>query len=175
MKIDRLCSTALFLVACVATPAMAAAEPIWSWAFDETLHVVGSSEAIILEATLFNSPQSTEPVTEVGGASFTGDLQKIYAFTFGPTGNSLDFRDQFAGMHVSPGASFSFVLGILTPIGGVAPNGLHPFCCETAIAIGNEGGVTLQGPENTFAVQVAEPSVAVLLGIGIALGVFLRR
>jgi hypothetical protein len=166
---SRLC-----LLACItllATPRVVSALPIWSWEFDQTHYTVDADDSIVLTATLFNDPSSTEPITTSGGASFTGDLQKVYSFTFGPTGNSSDFSDQFIGMNVAPGESFPFVLGILTPIGGLAPLGIHPFCCEASLTFGNAEGLSSQSPTNTFEIEVAdvdEPPFTLLIALAAA-------
>ena len=141
----------------------------WLWSFDETEIVVGPSDSIILRATLFNTSLSTESITQVGGASFTGDLQKVWDFRFGPTGSSSDYPLQFAGLHVAPGESFSFILGILTPIGGSAPLGVHPFCCEAHLDFGSDT-LSSEAPLNTFQIRVVpEPPLLGLFGLGILL------
>jgi hypothetical protein len=152
------CISLLTCLALLGQPSVASAAPIWSWEFDVTHHTVDADDSIVLSATLFNSALSTEPITTSGGASFTGDLQQIYSFTFGSTGNSSEFSNQFIGMSVEPGESFSFVLGILTPIGGHAPPGTHPFCCQASLTFGTAAGLTEEPPSNTFVVEVSEVS-----------------
>lgn len=172
--------SSISLLTCLALlgpSSVASAAPIWSWTFDDTHYTVDTDDSIVLSATLFNSPLSTEPITTAGGASFTGDLQKIYAFTFGPTGNSGDFNDQFIGMNVEPGDSFAFVLGILTPIGGSAPPGTHPFCCEASLSFGTAAGLTAAAPSNTFVVEVSavdEPPYILLLALAAVVLTFNR-
>jgi hypothetical protein len=158
------------LVALMGTPTSVSADMIWSWSFDETEIVVGPSDSIILRATLFNSPLSTESITQSGPPSFTGDLQYIYDFTFGPTGDSSDWGSEFAGFSVAPGESFPFVLGILTPIGGSAPLGVHPFCCEAHLVFGSDTTLSSEAPLNTFEIHVVpvpEPSLVGLVAVGV--------
>jgi hypothetical protein len=146
-------------------PLAARAAIIWSWSFDQTEYVVGPSDSIIVHATLLNDLSSTENLQiEGAGANFGGDLQKIYDFTFGPTGNSSEFSTQFFGVDLAPGETSSFVWGILTPIGAVAP-GIYP--ADPAI-LGLQLpsiGVVEMEPSNTFLVRVVvpEPPAVVLL------------
>ena len=148
-----------FVLLCV--PSTASADTIWSWSFDETTFIVGPTDSIVLHATLFNSPLSTEPLTERGGASFTGDLQKIYDFTWGPDA-------QYSGLNVEPGDSFSFVLGTLTPIGGSVPIGTYPFCCEAHLGFGSVSSSAFLPPLNTFEIAVVpEPPIWALWSLGV--------
>jgi hypothetical protein len=165
----------LVVLGLFASPAIAWAVPMWSWEFAETHYTVDPDDAIVVEVTLINSPLSTESITEHGGASFTGDLQNVYAFSWGTTGI---YGEDLVGLDVAPGESFTFVLGVLTPIGGAAPIGVHPFCCEAHLTFGNETGLTTEAPQNTFqieVVEVAEPPLALLVAIGMVLLVVARR
>ena len=167
------CSSLVTFLSLLASPTVASAAPIWSWEFDVTHYTVDADDSIVLTATLFNSPSSTEQLTTFGGASFTGDLQKVYDFTFGPTGDSSDFGTEFIGMNLAPGESLPFVLGILTPIGGQAPPGIHPFCCEASLVFGSDTGLTSQSPTNTFVVEVtAVPEPPHILLLALAAAVF---
>ena len=166
----------LFLLCVLAAPSVVFADPIWSWSFDQTEYFVSSSDSIVLHATLFNSPLSTESLTRASvPASFTGDLQAIYDFTFGPTGNSSEFFFQFLGLNVGPGESFPFVVGILTPIGGSAPAGIHPFCCEAHFTFGSDTTLESKAPLNTFQISVPEPALVGLLGAGMLAFLSVRR
>jgi len=147
----------------MSVPCTASADAIWSWSFDETQFIVGPTDSIVLHATLFNSPLSTEPLTERDGASFTGDLQKIYDFEWGSDA-------QYFGLNVEPGDSFSFVLGTLTPIGGSVPTGTYPFCCEAHLGFGSVSSSAFLPPLNTFEIQVVpvpEPPIWELCGVGL--------
>jgi PEP-CTERM motif len=174
----RACNSILALLPplLVSVPSVASADTIWSWSFDQTEFVAGPSDSIVLHATLFNSSLSTEPLTETDGASFTGDLQKIYDFTFGPTGDSSEYGLQFSGLNVGPGESFPFVVGILTPIGGSAPIGTHPFCCEAHLGFGSVSSSAFLPPLNTFEIHVVpEPPMIALFGVSLLALVWLRR
>ncbi len=131
----------------VSAPSAASAETIWAWSFNETNFVVGPTDSIVLQATVFNSPLSTEPIMKIGGGSFTGDLQAIYDFEFGSNA-------QFLGLSLAPGDDFSFVLGTLTPIGGSVPIGTYQFCCEAHLEFGSVGSSTVLPPLNTFEIHV---------------------
>jgi hypothetical protein len=157
-----------FLLGLLGAPSVVFADVIWSWSFDQTEYAVSSSESVVLHATLFNSALSTESLTAASvPASFTGDLQAIYDFTFGPTGNSSEFFFQFQGLNVGPGESFPFVVGILTPIGGSAPVGIHPFCCEAHLTFGSDTTLKTEAPLNTFQIRVPEPPLIGLLAAGV--------
>jgi hypothetical protein len=174
----KVCSTipSCFLLCLLGAPSVVFADVIWSWSFDQTEYVVSSSDPVVLHATLFNSPLSTESLTRASvPASFTGDLQKIYDFTFGPTGDSSEFFFQFQGLNVEPGGSFPFVVGILTPIGGSAPVGIHPFCCEAHFTFGSDTTLEAQAPVNTFQIRVPEPPLVGLLGAGMLVFLSVRR
>jgi hypothetical protein len=67
----------------LSAPSTASADTIWGWSFNETNFVVGPTDSIALQATVFNSPLSTEPIMKIGGGSFTGDLQATYDFEWG--------------------------------------------------------------------------------------------
>lgn len=142
-------------------PSTAAADTIWWWSFNETSFVVGPTDSIVVEATVFNSPLSTEPMMKIGGGSFTGDLQATYAFEWGS-------NDPFLGLSLAPGSHFSFVLGTLRPIGGSVPTGTYPFCCEAHLEFGTASSSTSLPPLNTFEIQVVpEPPMWVLFGGGV--------
>ncbi|HZI79622.1 MAG TPA: hypothetical protein VFD69_08915 [Vicinamibacterales bacterium] len=145
----------------LSTPSTGSADTIWSWSFDETHFVVGPTDSVVVHATVFNSPLSTEPLVKTGGASFTGDLQKTYDFEFGP-------EAQFLGLSLDPGDSFSFVLGTLTPISPPVPIGTYPFCCEAHLAFGSAGSSDFLPPLNTFEIEVVpEPPMWALWSVGV--------
>jgi hypothetical protein len=145
----------------LSTPSTASADTIWAWSFNETNFVVGPTDSIVLQATVSNSPLSTEPIMRIGGGSFTGDLQATYDFEFGPI-------TPFLGLSLNPGDDFSFVLGTLRPIGGSVPVGTYPFCCEAHLEFGSVSSSTSLPPLNTFQIEVVpEPPTWALCGIGV--------
>jgi hypothetical protein len=157
----------------LSAPSTASADTIWWWSFNETKFVVGPTDSIVLHATLFNSPLSTEPITRFEGASFTGDLQAIYDFKFGPDA-------QFLGLTAEPGGDFSFVLGTLRPIGGSVPAGTYPFCCEAHLGFGSVSSSAFLPPLNTFEIEVVgdvvpEPPMWALWAVGVVPIVWRRR
>jgi hypothetical protein len=152
---------ALVLAFIQLAPSTASADTIWWWSFNETAFVVGPTDPIILHATVFNSPLSTEAIMKVGGGSFTGDLQAIYDFEWGP-------NDPFLGLSVEPGDHFSFVLGTLRPIGGSVAIGTYPFCCEAHLQFGSGSSSSSRPPINTFEIHVVpEPPTWALCGVGV--------
>lgn len=155
-----------------------AEDPLWSWSFDETEFVIGPSESIVIEATIYNDASSTMDMSILGvGASFTGDLQKTFDFTFGPTGDDVDFGIDFVGLTIPPGGAVPFVFGILTPIDGLAPVGEY-FADPASLSL-NVNGV-FSDPRfstNTFTVKVVpEPSLILQMALGaLASARFWRR
>jgi hypothetical protein len=45
------------------------ADIIWSWSFDETSYVVGPTDDILIQATLFNDASSTGSIHGIGGGA----------------------------------------------------------------------------------------------------------
>jgi hypothetical protein len=144
-------------------------DPQWSWSFDETHFLIEPSESVVIHATIYNDASSIMDMSILGvGAGFSGDLQKTFHFTFGPTGNSGDFGTDFIGLTIPPGGVAPFVFGILTPIGGMAPEGTY--FADPAFLNFNVNGL-FSGPRystNTFTVTVvAEPSLPLQMALGL--------
>jgi hypothetical protein len=171
MKYYHILISLSLVPALMITPSTVRADIVWSWSFDQAAYVVGPSDSIIVRATLFNEPSSTEDLKQIQGvgAIFSGDLQKTYNFTFGPTGNSSEFSLQFFGVDLAPGQSYPFIYGSLTPIGGAASPGIYPADPAT-IGLDLPGTASVQTNSlNTFSVQVVpEPSTMFLFGTGVA-------
>jgi hypothetical protein len=150
---------------------------VWSWSFDQTSYTIGSSDSVPIHATLRNDVSSTDDLRITGvGASFTGDLQKTFDFTFGPTGDSSDFGLEFVGVTLSPGAELPFVFGILTPIGGAAPLGTYLADPAFLNLVLDSVATGPRYSENTFSVTVVpEPSLMAQMIVGLIAGVALRR
>lgn len=168
------CVLGVLHVPSVAASPVSLADPDWSWSFDRTRYSVEPTDSIVVKGTVFNAPTSSVDLLIDGvGASFGGDLQKTYRFTFGPTGNSSEFSLQFLGQHILPDTAFPFVFGILTPRGGAAPLGTYPadpaFIGFQLAGIGYE----IRYATNTFDVVVPDASLPGLVAIG--LGAVLRR
>jgi hypothetical protein len=144
----------------------------WSWRFDQTSFVVGPSDWILLTATatIINNPGAV-PFAGGVSANFSGDLQKIYSFTFGRTGS--DFGEEFFGERLFPGQEISFLFGVLTPISTVKPG---TYRADPA-TLGFHGVNKLS--ENTFTIVVVpEPPTIAVLTLGILLvhgGTFVRK
>lgn len=148
---------------CMATGFAATGPVDWNWSFDQTVFVVGQKDRIVIRGTIFNPAGSSGPLQPSGvGLNFTGDMQKTYSFAVGSP--LVDFARQFRGLSLEPGASFPFVFGTLTPIGGEAPVGRYP----SDLAFLEIGGAT-RFPGNSFEVRVVpEPGVAWLAVLGAA-------
>jgi len=186
MKIFSRFTPPLVLFGLFITTSAAHADTIWSWSFDQTEYLVEPSDMILIRATLFNDRASTGSLIREAGGFFGGDIQKTYKFTF--WSELPEFNDQFDGLDVEPGASFPFVLGLYSPIGGAAPPGFRASCCD-GVTNGallffepSDGPPTGEVPSNGFSIQVAplpepvpipEPSSLVLLSAG-ALSLFFR-
>ena len=175
-----------FTVTLLLAPASSRADLIWSWSFDQTEYHVKPTDPIIVNATLFNDPSSTQDIENMGfGASFTGDLQKTFHFTFGPTGNSSDFGLEFIGLVLAPGDSFPFVFGLLKPISGVAPEGVYPADLASMTLVPPAADPEMQFSTNTFSITVAnhvnppppvpEPATWWLFGAGLLGCLGIRR
>jgi hypothetical protein len=165
----------LLVLGLVSSPSVASADLIWAWEFAAIHYTVDPDESIVVEASLINSPLSTESITAHGGASFTGDLQKLYTFSWGTTGI---YGENLVDLDVAPGATFTFVLGTLTPIGGSVAAGVHPFCCQADLTFGTPTELTTQPPGNTFEIEVvdvAEPPLALLGAIGLVMTIIVGR
>jgi hypothetical protein len=124
-------------------------------------------DSITVHATLFNDHSWTEDIrVQSVGASFTGDLRKTFHFTFGPTGDSSQFSLQFLGIDLSPGASFPFVWGILTPVGGAAAPGVYPADPALLGLRLPDGLFTSMPPLDAFVARVVSepPQLSLLLG-----------
>jgi len=158
----------------LSAPSTASADTIWSSSFNQTNFEVGPTDSVVLDATVFNSPLSTEPIMRIGGGSFTGDLQAFYDYESGPIA-------PFFGLSIAPGDHFSFVLGTLSPIGGSVPPGTYPFCCEAHLTFGSANSSSSQPPLNTFEIHVTpvhvtpEPPMWALCGVGVVPFVWWRR
>jgi hypothetical protein len=157
-KLSKYCSITLKQIAVILVLLVCArsqASDSVYWNFDRTSYTVTPTDTIEITATLVND-MSGHFLTNVGGASFTGDMQLSYDFTFGPAGEN--FGTQFIGLSLAPGESFQFVWGNLTPINGFVPPGTYgpdPAFLEV-------GGRQLS-PGNFFEVVVVpEPSVVAL-------------
>jgi hypothetical protein len=128
-----------------------------AWWYDNTNYVVGPSDQILVTGTIANS--SLDPYTIPGaGANFSGDLQKVYDFTF-----LLDLYG-----HTVPGHGvLQFPFGLLTPIKGYVQPGTY-VADPAWIGFGGSGPIS---PENNFhiTVQAPEPSVPGLGGAGLML------
>lgn len=148
------------------------------WQFDQMVYTVEPWAKLEIRATLFNDPTSTASLAfdSIGagvGGSFTGDLQKTYTFTWGPTSMPTDYWKQFAGLNLAPGQSFGYVVGKLAPIGGYASPGTYDFARDnyTDLSITPFGHPELLLlPRNSFTIQVIpEPAPLACLALG-ALG-----
>jgi hypothetical protein len=147
----------------------ALASPIWSWSFDETEYFVQRGDSLVLHATLRSDPSSLDelPITGIS-AMFTGDLQKAFRFTFGPTLDSREFGLELLGVTLTAGAEIPFVYGILRPRRGAAPGTYAADPATLGLAF---EGVPLEQrfSTSTFRVtaSVPEPPLVVLVGIGV--------
>jgi hypothetical protein len=141
----------------------------WHWSYDNTRYVVGPTDEIVINATLFNETSSTITITPnfIGGTVFTGPLQSKYDFQVPP-----EWGIQFSHISLHPGESFPFVWGRLFPIGGyVSPGSYVSDFALFGVGFGSVGGS--KQPQNSFTVQVVpEPCALVLL---LAAGVYAAR
>ncbi len=112
MKTSHLCLLGLLISGIHGTTASAG--PL-SWQFNTPHYTVSSTDSILVTATVFND--SDLPVTfDSAGAIFAGDFQKIFDFT-----PLFDFVGKSTPAH----GSLLFTFGSLSPVGGMAPEGVY--------------------------------------------------
>jgi len=94
------------------------ADLIVSWSLDDPARVAGPNDILTIDSTIANDNSSDQDINldvAIEGAAFAdGDFSPSYDFQFGPSGGA-SFLSQFNGIVLTPGDSFSFVYGILTP------------------------------------------------------------
>lgn len=166
--------------------ALANADIQWNWSIDHPKAAsIANTGTITSTGTIINDVSSTAAIADlVGGAGYVdrvgllsspGDFTSDrYSFDDGPLG-SVSFIDQFPGISIAPGQSFSFVLYALTPVAGLSPGTYQslfnspgfPGLNATPVFI-DAGGVQVT--------VVPEPSPALLFLAGLlAVGGFARR
>lgn len=118
----------------------------------------------MVRATIRNEATTGSPWVPGGaGANFGGDLQKTYDFRFGPPGQS--FGSDWVDQPLEPGGRRTFIFGVLTPLGGRAPEGSY----ASDPALMGIQSLDLPPVGGGFQIQVVpEPSVLGLLGLGAA-------
>lgn len=146
----------------------------WHWSFDQPAYTVGPSDSILVRATLYNEPTSTENLTGPAVSMlFAGDFQKTFDFTFGTPGSV--FGMEFLRADLAPGDSLPFVFGLLTPVGGVAPAGTH--LADPAFMALNGGNWTeaINRLQVTIVPDPASPALGIVGGLAVAAISFARR
>jgi hypothetical protein len=139
-------------------PFSAWAQGTLAWSYDNTDYLVHPSDQIVVTATVTNS--SLDPYTISGySANFSGDLQKLYDFTF---------LLNLTGRTVPGQGVLHFDFGMLTPIGGYVAPGVYD---ADPAWIGFGVGPSPLSPDNNFriTVEVPEPSVWNVGGVGLLL------
>lgn len=107
-----------------ATNVYAQAAVLWDWQYDSANFIIGPSETAILNATLYNSSDSISNLvrSDLSWASYSPSQNaNLYSFNWGPNGS---FWQQFNGLDLTPGESFGFVFGIMTPLTSPMADGM---------------------------------------------------
>ena len=98
------------------------ADLIVSWSIDLPVQVAGPNDTLTIDSTIRNDNSSDKNINLdtaiIGTSILLADFTPSYDFFFGDGGS---FYDQFDGIVLTPGDSFGFVFGTLTPNGEVAP------------------------------------------------------
>ena len=155
--------------------ASASAAPTFEYAFQPAVIPAGSTDEVLLNATVYNIGS-----TDITGLSgYTASLGSIGAYytggTYGSPTESLD--DEFDGIDIAPGGSFEFTYAYVDFAG--APTGIYTGLSGTELSLEDaSGGTPGQSPadEPLIAVSAApEPSTWALMITGVGLsGVMLR-
>lgn len=98
---------------------------IVEWEFDNPSQVVTGSDAVVMNATIFNKSTQNEVVdlSDIVQASIShGTFSSFWSFQFGPNGS---FFGQFAGVNLDAGESYPFVFGSYTPNSPPVPAGTY--------------------------------------------------
>jgi len=117
-------STALTLSLALIFSGSANATLTWNWSFGATPQVVGPTATVYIPATIYNSSSSTANLF-ISGYSASPQLgfTNTYVFNFGHdlTFPWTSFTQTMQGLNLSPGQSYNFTFGTLTPQGVVPP------------------------------------------------------
>ena len=149
------------VIAAIASMAVAHADLIWSIEFNDLPAIIGTTDTVVIRATLTNSASSDENLGVIGGlqgqppgfdfevgafASIPNPTPIEYEFQFGPefVGNVPGaFSDQFEGVDLAPSESFEFVYMMFRP-------------WNTDVAIGS---YSMQGEIQLFEASAQRPLI----------------
>ena len=180
MTLAYLIRTFGLLVALLASIGSAQANLAWSWGFDNYHPVVGQYDNVVLHATLYNEPSSSEVLSQSsiinGFSSYVDDLP--YQFVLQTGG----FLEQFAGMSLNPGESFAFDFGSYVPIAAPIATGEYLAGSFRLIVVDSHGHAIGWTPDRDLHIAVEqrdigelpEPGTLGLLAVSLG-GVWLSR
>jgi hypothetical protein len=161
------------------------ADLIWDWEIDNPIQVVSPTDTVLVLATLHNDVASTvvlndfergplEVISVISVVTRGDFLPGLFTFDSGPLGEET-LREQFFGVEIGPGESFSFVLYTRAPAAGAIPAGTYRNS-------GNDLGLMGFGPGSGFkpggpveVIVVPEPASVVLLPLPILGLIIFRR
>lgn len=144
------------IVAVISAPAVAAVDFTLSYA--PVTYFGSNSGTFVFDTTVLNT--GTENITGYdGNASYSfGDLAPYFVDArFGPTSNHSDFVNQFAGLNLAPGSSFTFTLGNFTYSG--APDGVYNIGGAEIGLRGVSGQGVTRSANNVAQLRIGAPAV----------------
>lgn len=147
---------ALLGIATHLTPGRAQGFSDWHWSFDQPTYVVGPTESIVLNATIFVDADSPGPLIGPMSVSFNGTLFSLYDLSF-------NWPLSFTEANIAPGDSLQFTFGVLTPKFPLAEGSYQNFPDQPLIE--SLALATRRIPDSPLVIQVIpEPSILALAG-----------
>lgn len=148
------------LVALMANIGSAHANLAWSWSFDNYHPVVGQYDNVVLHATLYNDPSSSEVLSQSSiinsFSSYVDDLP--YQFVLDAGG----FLEQFAGMFLNPGESFAFDFGSYVPIAAPIATGEYLAESFSLLVVDSLGHTSSWTPDRDLYITVEQRDIGEL-------------
>ena len=147
----------------------ASASLIVNWAFNDPSPVVGPTDTLYLNATLFNDSSSTETLFGSQIASHGGTWGSLIYWDFPHTiNNPYDIQwsgsSPFTDMELNPGEEFSFIFHTLIPHDPIVDPGTYTFAANINVP---DIGVIYQDEQLFVTVPVPLPGSLILFISGL--------